>query len=161
MKGVGAPDIRAGTARDAAAVVGLIGRVFQEYGWIWDPPREVPDLLAFEAHYVEPRGGFWVVVDRGRVVGSAGVERLEAGVAELHRLYLAPERRGQGLGEALIDQVVDWCRARSIGRLVLWSDTRFEHAHRLYLRLGFRQHGERTLVGDVNDSREYGFRRDL
>ena len=154
-------EVRVGTAEDAAAVVELIGRVFAEYRWIWDPPREVPDLLAFSDHYVEPRGAFWVVADHGRVVGSVGVERLEDGVAELHRLYLAPDRRGQGLGEALVEQVLDWCRARAIGRLVLWSDTRFEHAHRLYLRLGFRQHGARTLPGDINDSREYGFQREV
>jgi putative acetyltransferase len=154
-------EIRAGTVGDAPAVVHLIGRVFGEYGWIWDPPTEVPDLLAFDEHYAEPRGGFWVVVDGARVVGSAGVERLEDRVAELHRLYLAPDRRGQGLGEALVGHVLDWCRVRAVARLVLWSDTRFEHAHRLYLRLGFQQHGERTLVGDVNDSREYGFHRDL
>ena len=156
----GAPTIRPGTRDDAPGVVALIGQVFVEYGWIWDPPTEVPDLLDFDAHYAAPRGAFWVVIDGGRVVGSIGVDLRPIG-AELHRLYLDTAQRGRGLGEALVALVLDWCRARSIQRLELWSDTRFEHAHRLYERLGFRRDGERTLAGDVNGTREYRFERAL
>jgi GNAT superfamily N-acetyltransferase len=157
-----ADDVRPATRDDALGVVALIGRVFAEYGWVYEPAVEVPDLLAFDAHYAGARGAFWIVADAaGRVVGSVGVERLDAGSAELHRLYLDPDRRGRGLGEALVHTVLDWCRARGVTRLTLWSDTRFEHAHRLYVRLGFRQDGERTLVGDLNDTREFRFERDV
>ena len=152
--------IRPGTRDDAPGVITLIGQVFVEYGWIWDPPAEVPDLLDFDAHYAEPRGAFWVVIEGGRVVGSVGVDRRPIG-AELHRLYLEPGQRGRGLGEALVARVLDWCRARAIARIELWSDTRFEHAHRLYVRLGFHRDGERTLIGDINDTREYRFERDV
>jgi RimJ/RimL family protein N-acetyltransferase len=154
------PTIRPGTHDDAAGVVALIGQVFAEYGWIWDPPSEVPDLLDFDAHYAPPYGAFWVVTEDQRVVGSVGVDR-KAGGAELHRLYLESGQRGRGLGEALVALVVDWCRVQSIERLELWSDTRFEHAHRLYERVGFRRDGERTLVGDINGTREYRYERNV
>lgn len=157
---MGTLTIRAGTRDDAPGVVTLIGKVFAEYGWIYDPPTEVPDLLDFDAHYAAPRGAFWVVTDGARVVGSVGVDRRGVG-AELHRLYLEPGQRGRGLGEALVARVLEWCRAEAIARLELWSDTRFEHAHRLYVRLGFRQDGERTLEGDINDTREYRFEREV
>ena len=157
----GTPTIRPGTRDDAPGIVALIGRVFAEYAWIWDPPTEVPDLLDFDAHYAAPHGAFWVVIDGGRVVGSAGVDRRGPALAELHRLYLEPGQRGRGLGEALVRRVLEWCRAEAIARLELWSDTRFEHAHRLYLRLGFRRDGERTLDGDINDTREYRFEREV
>ena len=156
-----APTIRPGTHDDAPGVVALIGRVFVEYGWIYDPPTEVPDLFGFDAHYAAPHGAFWVVLDGARVVGSVGVDRRGTDLAELHRLYLDPDQRGRGLGQALVRLVLDWCRAQALGRLELWSDTRFEHAHRLYLRLGFRRDGERTLAGDLNDTREYRFERDV
>ena len=156
-----APAVRSGSRDDAPGVVALIGRVFAEYGFVYDPAVEVPDLLAFDAHYAPPRGAFWVITDGERIVGSVGVESLADGGAELHRLYLDADRRGHGLGEALVDVVLAWCRARGIARLCLWSDTRFEHAHRLYERLGFRRDGERTLAGDLNDSREYRFERSV
>jgi|SRR5689334_8852815 GNAT superfamily N-acetyltransferase len=153
------PTIRPATRDDAPGVIALIGRVFAEYRWIYDASTEVPDLLAFDAHYTPPRGAFWVVTEGERVIGSVGVDRKGRDLAELHRLYLDPHQRGRGLGEALVARVLEWCRAHGITRLELWSDTRFEHAHRLYERLGFRRDGERTLVGDVNDTREYRYER--
>jgi putative acetyltransferase len=148
------------TLADAPDVIALIGRVFVEYGWIWDPAAEVPDLLRWTP-YEPPHGAFFVIRREGRVVGSVGVDRVADDTAELHRLYLDPAARGRGLGDALVETILGWCRDNGIGRLVLWSDTRFVHAHRLYLRHGFRQTGERVLPGDVNQSREYHFERDV
>jgi len=149
------------TAADVPAVMLLIGRVFAEYGLLLMPAFEVPDLLRFNAHYTPPRGAFWVVREDTRVVGSVGVERLDDCTAELHRLYLDSTLRGRGIGRALVETVLDWAREQGVRRLVLWSDTRFEQSHRLYRRLGFEQLGERTVEGDVNDSREYRFERDI
>jgi len=95
------------------------------------------------------------------IVGSAGVERLDRDTAELHRLYLDVHLRGRGTGRALVGAALDWCRVRGISRLILWSDTRFDRAHRLYIRAGFRLTGERSLPGDINQSREYGFEREV
>ncbi len=154
-----APLVSTASAGDVPDVVALIGRVFAEYGFVYDPSVEVPDLLAFARHYGPPRGAFFVVRQAGRVVGSVGVERLDPDSAELHRLYLDAALRGRGTGRALVETVLDWCREQRVSRLVLWSDTRFEQAHRLYERMGFRLTGERTLAEDINQTREYGFER--
>jgi GNAT superfamily N-acetyltransferase len=146
---------------DAPGVIALIGRVFAEYGFIYDPPTEVPDLRAFDRHYQAPKGEFFVVREGGLIVGSVGVERLGVHTAELHRLYLDAHLRGRGTGRALVGAVLDWCRAQGMSRLILWSDTRFDLAHRLYTRTGFRQTGERNLAGDINETREYRFERDV
>jgi putative acetyltransferase len=143
---------------DAPGVIELVGRVFVEYGWIWDPAAEVPDLLRWTP-YEPPHGAFFVIRGEGSVVGSVGVHRFGDDVAELHRLYLDAGVRGRGLGDALVQTVLAWCRDNGVSRLLLWSDTRFVHAHRLYLRHGFRQTGERELPQDVNQTREYHFER--
>jgi RimJ/RimL family protein N-acetyltransferase len=149
------------TANDVPAVMLLIGRVFAEYGLLLIPVFEVPDLLQFDAHYTAPRGAFWIVRDDTRVVASVGVDRVDERAAELHRLYVDASLRGRGIGQRLVETVLDWAREQRIPRVVLWSDTRFENSHRLYRRLGFAQLGERTIEGDVNDSREYRFERDV
>lgn len=150
------------TAADVPAVMLLIGRVFAEYGLLLMPAFEVPDLLRFDAHYMAPRGAFWVVRDATtRVVGSVGVDRKDEQTAELKRLYVDASLRGRGLGQQLVGTVLDWTRAEGLARVVLWSDTRFENSHRLYRRLGFAQLGERTVEGDINASREYRFERDV
>ena len=161
MSGVDTPAIVIEPARaaDASAVIALIGRVFAEYDFSWDPSTEVPDLFDLERHYGGRAGAFWVARLDGRVVGSVGVERLPDGRAELHRLYLDSTLRGRGVGRALVEIVVGWCRTAGIRRLVLWSDTRFDRAHRLYEGMGFTQTGERELPDDPNDTREFGYER--
>jgi GNAT superfamily N-acetyltransferase len=144
---------------DAPGVVALIGRVYAEYGFVYEPAIEVPDLFRFDEHYAAPRGTFFVVRRGGLVVGSVGVERLDDGSAELHRLYLDARLRGRGTGRALLEAALDWCRAEKIGHMILWSDTRFDQAHRLYTRMGFQQTGVRTLPDDLNQTREYRFER--
>ena len=139
---------------DAPGVIALIGRVFAEYGFIYEPSTEVTDLRDFDRHYQAPGGEFFVVRETGLIVGSVGVERLDADTAELHRLYLDAHLRGQGTGRALVGAVLDWCRVQRVSHLILWSDTRFDLAHRLYTRTGFRRTGERSLPGDVNETRE-------
>ncbi len=151
--------VTAAISADARGVVELIGRVYAEYGFVYEPEVEVPDLFRFDQHYAAPRGAFFVVREDGVVVGSVGVERLDAGSAEVHRLYLDARLRGRGTGRALLERALEWCRAQNIPRLILWSDTRFDQAHRLYERMGFQRTGERVLPDDLNQTREYGFER--
>ncbi len=151
----------AATRADVPDVIALLARIWEEYGFIWEPETEFPDLFRFDEHYAPPHGAFWVVRDAGQLVGSIGVERVDATTAEIHRLYLDAHLRGRGLGRALVEEVLAWCRANAFTRLVLWSDTRFEHSHRLYRRLGFAQLRERTVPNDPNASREYRFERDV
>ena len=67
----------------------------------------------------------------------------------------------RGAGRALVETALAWCRDEGVARLVLWSDTRFERAHRLYDRMGFRRTGHRTLPGDLNHTQEYRFERSV
>jgi len=151
--------VRPAASSDVAGVVDLIGRVYLEYGFVYVPEVEVPDLFRFDRHYAPPRGAFFVVREEDAVVGSVGVERLDDDSAELHRLYLDARLRGRGTGRALVEAALGWCREQRIPRMILWSDTRFDQAHRLYERMGFRRTGERILPDDLNQTREYGFER--
>jgi len=151
----------AATRANVPDVIALLARIWEEYGFIWEPETEFPDLFRFDEHYAPPHGAFWVVRDAGQLVGSIGVERVDATTAEIHRLYLDAHLRGRGLGRALVEEVLAWCREEAIIRLALWSDTRFEHSHRLYERMGFTRLGVRTVPGDINASREYRFERDV
>ena len=147
----------------AVEVIELIHRVFDEYGFIWDPEDEFGDLLAEGGAfpYFEPRGAIWVMRDAdGRVVGSIAAERLDGPTVELHRLYLDADLRGQGLGRRLFETGVDWAREQGAWRVELWSDTRFEDAHRLYERLGYVKTETREL-DDVNDTVEFKYELDL
>jgi ribosomal protein S18 acetylase RimI-like enzyme len=59
--------------------------------------------------------------------------------ASIRMLGVAPDARGQGVGEALVRECID--RARQSGRRRIRLDTRttMTGAQRLYERLGFRR----------------------
>ncbi len=145
---------------DAAGVMALIGRVFDEYGFDWSAEEEFWDLLDDHFPYESPRGQMWVVRDAGRIVGSVAVERLDQETAEFHRLYLDAALRGQGHGRALLQTAERWALAQGCRRAVLWTDISFHDAHRLYERLGYVRTGHRQLT-DLNQSVEYRYERSL
>jgi putative acetyltransferase len=157
------PIIRPIVDADAQDLFGLLSLCFAEYpGCFVDPHDDLPDLLTPSASYAATGGAFWAVEDeRGRVCACAGVDFPEEGMAELHRLYVRSDRRGQGLGSLLVRHVESYARVRGASHIVLWSDTRFTTAHRLYKRLGYAQiDGERQL-GDISQSAEYRFEKKL
>ena len=147
----------------APEVIGLIHRVFDEYDFIWDPEDEFWDLLSEQQAfpYRSPIGAMWVMRDEaGMVIGSIAAERVDGPTVELHRLYLDAHLRGQGLGRRLFETAVEWARAHGAWRIELWSDTRFEDAHRLYERLGYAKTETREL-DDVNQTVEFKYEREI
>ena len=75
-------------------------------------------------------------VDSGIVRGSPHPEY--ADVARLFSMWVAPDARGMGLGDALVDAVVGWARAEGFARLVLDVRSDNEPAIALYERKGFK-----------------------
>lgn len=151
---------------DAAALADLIGAVYSEYpGCVLDLPGVDADLQAPRTAIEEKRGDWWVAEDdREQLVATCGwapTEDLHEPAIELKRLYVAPSRRGRGLGRWLVEQVEQVARERGCRVVELWSDTRFDDAHRLYERLGYQRLAETRDLHDPSDTTEYQFRKVL
>ncbi|WGF87666.1 GNAT family N-acetyltransferase [Marinivivus vitaminiproducens] len=153
--------VRPGRDEDALGLIALVGACFAEYpGCVLDVDGEEPELKAIATSARAWGGAFWVVVDDAdEVVGSIGWRPgAEVATIELKKLYIAARARRRGLAGRLCGLVTQAARDRNAHAVVLWTDTRFVDAHRLYERLGFvRLPGERAL-GDLSDSREYPYR---
>lgn len=142
---------------DVPAVQGLIASIMREYGCVLNIEHDDPHLRD-PGEYFRSRGGeFWVVKEKGQLAATVGV-LLRGNEGELKCLYVHPAHRKRGWGRTLTEHVIRFVRRAGKTRVVLWSDTRFEAAHRLYRRMGFKQEGLRDLH-DSNDTREYGFCR--
>ncbi|CUA85682.1 N-acetylglutamate synthase or related acetyltransferase, GNAT family [Chelatococcus sambhunathii] len=148
---------------DAQDLFGLLSLCFAEYpGCFVDPHGDLPDLVHPARSFADKGGAYWVVEDpAGRVGACVGVDFPAAGTAELHRLYVRPDLRGSGLGRRLVDHVEAHAAALGAQRMMLWSDTRFTTAHRLYERLGYRRAGEIRALGDISNSSEFFFEKPL
>ena len=129
---------RAGPA-DHAGVVRELGAYFAFLGEEVDATGLDHDVADWQGEYDGRAGVMLVVVDpAGVVVGTAGVRRLEPGVAELKRMWLRPTCRGRGLADRLMARVLEEARALGGRVLRLDSEHRLEAAVRLYRRYGFR-----------------------
>ncbi|POX40842.1 GNAT family N-acetyltransferase [Streptomyces sp. Ru73] len=80
---------------------------------------------------VVPERETWVADADGEIAGLMVLH----GPRELDQLHLAPERRGQGLG----DRFVALAKERRPGGLALWTFQVNRPAQRFYLRHGFRE----------------------
>ena len=147
--------LRPTVPEDVPGILALIGEVYSEYDCVLDAEGEERHLLE-PGPYFRTRGGeFWVVEDAGSIVATAAV-MLEDDAGELKTLYVHSSLRRQGWGRKLTELTIAYARAKGKRKMILWSDTRFLDAHRLYRSLGFREMGTRELH-DSNNSVEYGF----
>ena len=154
-----APVLRAGRDDDAPGIIKLIGACWAEYpGCVMDVDGEVPELRALATYYANQHGALWVAeTARGDVVGMVGTRPLPDGAWEICKMYVSASQRGAGLAQALIDAAEGYARERGAKVMKLWTDTRFERAHRFYEKHGYvRQPGLRELH-DLSNSFEYHY----
>ncbi|WP_254545103.1 GNAT family N-acetyltransferase [Halomarina pelagica] len=110
-------------------------------------------------------GGLLVAREGGEVIGfvmfapESGVyeQAVQKGVVE--NLYVVPERRGEGVGTALLGAAEDALRADGAAIVALDVMAANDEARRFYRRLGYRPHrvtmakdSETDMVPRENDS---------
>jgi len=136
--------------------------------------RDAPDAFAStyarEAAYTEEQWRGWFhdrfalfiadLPDRAEPAGLAGVYDRD-GAAGLLSMWVRPDARGRGVGEALMSAAADWARARGRDTLYLWVAEANEPARRLYERYGFIPTGERQPLPSNPARPEIRMRRPL
>ncbi len=115
----------------------LVSGVHEEFGFSYDPVLDA-DLDRIEQVY-GGRGGFWVAIVEGRVVGTAALLERSRTLAELKRMYLLPPYRGHGMGHALLRRVLDHACRNGYAEVLLDTTARQTGAIRLYERHGFKR----------------------
>ncbi len=132
--------IRPYSLRDRDVVVRLVHDVLEEHGFA-QTDRQLGalsrDLEEAHERYAAERAGFWVAEVGGEVVGTVAVRPKEGATCEIKRLYLRPDMRGKGLGQALYAHAEAFARRTGYERIWLDSSRRFARAHALYARNGF------------------------
>jgi orotate phosphoribosyltransferase len=99
------------------------------------------------------RGAFFIVYREKTPVGCGALRRLDAGTAELKRMYISPAVRGKGLGRRLVAALEAEAQLLGVRRLVLETGRRQDAALALYRATGFRPiplYGEYCLSPDTS-----------
>jgi GNAT superfamily N-acetyltransferase len=111
------------------------------------------------------RGGtFFVFVPEAtgaEPAGMAGGYPEAPGLVELISMFVRPQARGHGAGEALIEAVLGWARDRGAASVHLWVTENNAQARGLYERCGFVSTGERQPFPPQPGVDEIGMTRPL
>lgn len=83
------------------------------------------------------RGAFFIARLDGRSVGCGAIRVLAEGRAEVKRMYVRPDARGQGVGRAILDRLVEEAVTRGVRELVLEMGDNQPDARSLYESFGF------------------------
>lgn len=135
--------VRRATADDATAIAGLLA----ELGY---PPPSVAAVAPRLARLVDERQVVMLAVQDGRVVGLATmfVRHVivdEAPFARLAALVVAADRRGQGVGRALVSAVEELAIEAGCSAMEVTSGDHRPAAHSFYRSLGFEERPRRFV----------------
>jgi ribosomal protein S18 acetylase RimI-like enzyme len=155
----GAPDLAVRRADVADAET--IGRLLHDFNSEFEEPTPGPRALAKRVRELLASGETAVLLGGAGPDGVAVLrfrpaiwtESLECYLAEL---YVVPERRGQGLGRALMEVAIELARKKGANHMDLGTSEDDVAARGLYERLGFSNREGRP-DGPIN----YFYEREL
>jgi len=84
----------------------------------------------------------------GRPVGMASATAQADGEVELISMWVSPDARGKGAGDALVEEIAAWAHRQGASRLVLSVRVDNERALALYERNGFVEAGRSDHAED-------------
>ena len=127
--------------KDNESIAKVIRDIFHEL----DAPKvgtayADPILDTLYEVYQQPRSIYYVVEKYGKVVGGCGVAPLENGdasVCELQKMYFAPEIRGTGFAEKIIEKCLEFAKTQEFEICYLETLSFMTTAQKLYKRIGF------------------------
>ncbi len=152
---------------DAPGFIALVDTCWSQYpGVILDVDLEVPELRALASYYAAAGGALWAAEAGAAghggdgpagIVGMMATRPLEDGAWEICKVYVHPAAHGSGLGHRLLDAAEAHAIASGATRLVLWTDTRFDRAHRFYEKRSYVRAGPIRVLDDISHSLEFAY----
>jgi ribosomal protein S18 acetylase RimI-like enzyme len=115
-----------------------------------------------QKHATNPQANFFGFLN-GELAGMVGAYIADNApdVVNLCAMWVAPEARYQGLGKALVDQVIDWAKQARVSRVRLWVNRENVSAAQFYRRCGFNDTGNTAIFpakpDAVEQEMEYSF----
>jgi ribosomal protein S18 acetylase RimI-like enzyme len=129
---------RLATAADADAAAQLLHDFNVEFA----TPTPGPEAIACRLRELLPTESTFAILAIPPALGVALVTLrpnvwYDGPVALLDELYVAPDRRGEGIGSAMVELMVAECRARGVALIEINVDSSDVDAQRFYRRHGF------------------------
>ena len=114
-------------------------------------PSINPDLLDIKTNYIDKGDMFWVALgENNRVIGCVGYETIKPLEARIHRLYIKPELKRQGIGSALLETLVKHVKEKGYNKLSIHTgDEKYWESKLFYKAKGFIEVEPNILERDI------------
>ena len=114
-------------------------RIQRDYGIEFDVETMVASDLSDPGKFHPPDGCFYLARYGDDIAGVGCLKKLEEGIGEIQRMYVLPAFRGQGIGRAIVNRLIDDARTIGYRQLRLESLEFLQAAHSLYRSVGFQE----------------------
>lgn len=109
-----------------------------EYGWNHEFEALVAEIVAgFLRDFRERREQCWIAEVGGIRAGSIMCVQADERTAKLRLLLVEPFVRGKGVGNALVEECIQFAKGAGYEQMVLWTNSVLVEARRIYERRGF------------------------
>lgn len=135
--------MRPALPEDAETVRDILQASFGEYQSLLklaSPPAALTDTLEDVTRGIEEQTVFLAIYNRMKPVGSIRIKLLPGGIAYISRFAVMPNWQQSGAGKALMEAVVEHCRAHGVKAIALHTAVKLISLARFYLGCGFYVH---------------------
>jgi len=95
------------------------------------------ELVELKKMYESPKGMILLCRANGLYYACVAVRPNQDEIAEIKRMYVKPEFQGRGVGQALLDYSIDFCKKAGYGKVRLDTLNTMKPAMSLYQKNGF------------------------
>src|SRR5688572_3426050 len=118
-------------------IIGLIVGIQHDELGLPITAADQPDLANVRSFYMQDKGNFWLMLDKGQVVGTIALIDIGNSEAVLRKMFVHPAYRGSGVAQGLLETLLEWCRKNGIKTVFLVTIDIMKAAHRFYEKNGF------------------------
>ncbi len=122
---------------DQAAVLSIFREYVTSPSVSLDYQDHEAEFAALPGKYAPPSGYLLLAWSNNQVAGCAALRPIDDKIAEMKRVYVRPDYRGQGIGRRLVLQLLRLAEQAGYRRICLDVLAEFTTAQALYRTLGF------------------------
>lgn len=123
------------TLRIKELISSIIAQEFPELSKIYS----LEDLESIPKCYGGKRETFLVLENEGKVIGTIAVKEEDKNTALLRRLFVNPQFRKKGYGQALLENAIEFCKKHNYRQIVFQGNEKMMAALRLCAKQGFKE----------------------
>ena len=108
-----------------------------EYFYVEDYDEKV--LKNCKEEIIDKDGYIFFAIYNNSVVGTMALIPREKGVYELNKMAVNKELRGNGIGNQLINFIIDFAKKKKYKSVILYSNSVLKNSIHLYNKFGFKK----------------------